>query len=106
MLTAAENHAEAGDGGRELEILAGRVELAAALLERELDQPALDAIRLLVTELEREQLAAGGCVGQSLGLAGFRRRGRTSDDAGLLILEGLNIRPRLLALIIGIDGNQ
>ena len=64
VLAAAEDHAKAGDGGGELQIGRGGVERVAAILERVFEQLARVAVRFLVAELEREQLAGGGGVGQ------------------------------------------
>src|SRR5687768_6344799 len=106
MLAAAENHAKAGDGGGELKILAGGVELLAPLLERELYQPALDAVGLFVAELEREQFAARRGFGKGLWFAGGSGGGESSRHSGLLILQRLDIGPRLFALLVLIDRNQ
>ncbi|MEJ1973350.1 MAG: hypothetical protein WDM96_13080 [Lacunisphaera sp.] len=71
MGRVAQQHAEAGHGGGELEILARLLKAGAGVAQREVQLVALVRRRLLVADVHRQQLATGGVVSPPLSSFSF-----------------------------------
>src|SRR3954452_21280616 len=64
MLAVAEDHAKAGDGSRELQVRRRRMERMPAVVQRHFQQLARLAVGVFVAELEGQQFAGFGGVGE------------------------------------------